>query len=458
MPMDAGTWWCGGCVFQAEARGGRTRGVVDGSAMTDMLDGQGTSAEGRTAGGSVPGTIALSPGRKRLLRLAALASAALLIGCGVVRGWAPLSTVLITLPAVAVAWWPVGPLGPLRWTITIILLLGAVLVPTLAFLPLALTYDGCPVWWSSLLRGWCLAGIAGCAAACAWRIWSPGSARWREIPAHALLIMVVVGATPLSGLYVQQISSGDYPNIVALSTRTDSWIHRPDGVDLHVRTYVPVTLLADGKPRGVAVFTHGFSGWKEAFLNHHRLFLEAGWAVVAYDLRGHGRSSPSVMTYGGRDVDDLLAVWQQARALANGRPLAAYGVSLGSSVTLLAAERLRDCRVLVVESPFADLADMSMRRLAAPIRPLALAVARYGAGFDPGALRPGDARLPSLACRAVVGWITGDRVVPAEQSRAIAAHFPDAFVLASTVGAHLDLIVQEPWRALVRSALSEAER
>lgn len=417
----------------------------------------------------------------RWLPIAATACAVSLIGWGIVRGWAPLSIVLITLPAVAVALWPVGPLGRLRWVITIALLTGALLVPTLVFLPLALAYDGWPVWWSSLLRGWCLAGIAGCAAAVAWRIWPPGASRWREIPAHALLITVVVGVTPLSGLYVQQITGSDDERVTAISTREDSWIHRPDGIDLHVRTYLPLfgkqqpgallgpgakpTLMPKGgkaspgvKFRGVAVFTHGFSGWKEAFRNHHRLFLEAGWAVVAYDLRGHGRSSPAVVTYGARDVSDLLTVWEQARALANGRPLAAYGVSLGSGVTLLAAERLRDCRVLVVESPFADLEEMSLRRIAAPIRPLALAVARHTAGFDPHAVRPGDARLPSQACRAVIGWITTDQVVPPVQSGAVAARFPDAFVLASNVGVHLDLIVHEPWRELVRSALAEAER
>ena len=388
------------------------------------------------------------------LRFAAVACAALLVGWGAIHGWTPLSILLVALPPVAVAGWPAGPLGRLRLIVSWKMVIGGLFVPTLVFMPLALAYDGWPVWWSSLLRGWCLAGIGSCAAACAWRISPPGSVRWRAILALALLIAVPLAVIPLGGLYVQHISSGDHQRVVALSTRVESWIHRPDGVDLHVRTYVPI----GSEPRGVAVFTHGFSGWKEAFHNHHRLFLEAGWAVVAYDLRGHGRSSPAVVTYGARDVDDLLAVWQQARALANGRPLAAYGVSLGSGVTLLAAERLRDCRVLVVESPFADLEEMSMRRLAAPIRPLALAVARYGAGFDPHTMRPGDARLPSLACRAVVGWITTDRVVPAEQSRAVAEHFPDAFVLASTVGVHLDLIEHEPWRALVRSALAEAER
>jgi pimeloyl-ACP methyl ester carboxylesterase len=114
--------------------------------------------------------------------------------------------------------------------------------------------------------------------------------------------------------------------------------------------------------------------------------------------------------------------------------------------------------VLALESPFADLAEMGALRLPAPIRALALAVARYGAGVDLRAARPVDARLPSIACRAVVGWMLTDRVVPPAQSSAVAAHFPDAFVFAASQGAHLDLIEQEPWRALVRSALDEAAR
>ena len=64
-------------------------------------------------------------------------------------------------------------------------------------------------------------------------------------------------------------------------------------------------------------------------------------------------------------------------------------------VTLLAAERLRDCRVLVVESPFADLEVMSMRRIAAPIRPLSPRTSLYGCDSSTRVKRASDFAIPA---------------------------------------------------------------
>ncbi len=383
---------------------------------------------------------------------AAAAAASLGLGVvGLVHGWAPLSTVLVMLPLLAVLLLRPADLRT-RWRkcITVAWLLVAALVPTLVSLPLALSYGAAPVWWSSLLRGWVFSGLVGIVLVVGWRCWPVGSAHWRLFPAALLHGLLVLGAPPLGALFVQQLTSADAPAVCALSRREEIILRMDDGISLAARWYAPVAVPA----RGVVVFTHGFGGWKEGFLNHLRLFLADGWAVLAYDLRGHGQSSPALVSYGAREADDLVAVWREARRRAGELPLAAYGVSLGSAVTLLAAERLPGCRLLMVESPFPDVGALMHERLAAPILPVALMVTRIGAGFDPQSLVPAQARLPEPGTRVVVAWSRTDQVIPAEASRAVAAAFPGAVTCEMPQGAHLDVIIHQPYRDLISGILA----
>lgn len=265
--------------------------------------------------------------------------------------------------------------------------------------------------------------------------------------ATGLMVTVVGLASPLTGLYVPHLTASDAPRVIALSGRTDFSLTMADGAVLDARLYSPTTR----KILGVAVFTHGFGGWKEAWLNHLRLFLEADWAVLAYDLRGHGRSSPGAVTYGLHEADDLAEVWRAARAIADNRPMIAYGVSLGASVTMMAAQRLGDCRALVLESPFADAHALAELRLPTLLRVPALAVARWGVGIDLSALRP-SAVVPPPDVQRLVGWIADDPVIPPAQSRELASALgADTVILEH--GEHLDLIVHEPWRERVRLVL-----
>ena len=373
---------------------------------------------------------------------------------GVASGWTVLSTVLLVLPLIAVGIARRKDFAA-RWRMwfTILSLLVAALVPTLVSLPLAHLYSAFPVWWSSLLRGWGMIGLVGMALVIGWRCWPVGSTRWRVIPALLLHGLLIVSVPPLGALYVQHLTSPDFPKVIALSQRENVTLTMTDGTRLDARWYRPLK----SEPRGVVVFTHGYSGWKEGFLNHLHLFLDQGWAVLAYDMRGHGLSSPAVVSYGAREADDLVLVWREAQRRAGRLPLVAYGVSLGSVVTLLAAERLQGCRLMIVESPFPEVGAMMRSRLAPAVLPLALAVARGGAGFDPIALVPERARLPQPDTRLVVSWIRTDAVIPAAASRTVAMAFPAAVTFEMQTGEHLDLIVHQPYRDLLSGLFAEIQ-
>jgi alpha-beta hydrolase superfamily lysophospholipase len=90
---------------------------------------------------------------------------------------------------------------------------------------------------------------------------------------------------------------------------------------------------------------------------HHviRRLNEAGLHVLAWDLRGHGRSEGRRGDVRNYDVlvDDLLEVW----SLAGPGPIFLYGHSLGGQITLNFAVRHRpEAAGLIVTSPWLRLA------------------------------------------------------------------------------------------------------
>jgi len=387
-------------------------------------------------------------------RLAVGAIALALVVGGRVQGWTGLAAVLIALPLVVVpllpsSWWTA------RWTRVALLtavVVGAV-VPTLIVVPLCQRYDAWPVWWSAALRGWCGAGLALSGMALGVATWRARGPWWLRAAVALAAPLTVVGlCLPLSSLYVAQITAAEAPIVAALTAREDLVVTLPDGDRLQARIYRPLI----GPPRGWALFVHGAGGWKEAWQNQLRLFAEAGWAVVAYDQRGHGRSSPAALTYGPREAADALVLWTLVRAHAGDLPLAAYGVSLGSCAVMLASPRLDGCAALILESPFDDLSTMMGARLAPPLRLAAVVLAQAGPGTDPADVHPGAVLASATLPRLLVGWIANDRVVPAAQSRAAAARRRDARSFEMASGEHLDLIVYEPWREQVRVLLTEA--
>jgi alpha-beta hydrolase superfamily lysophospholipase len=101
-----------------------------------------------------------------------------------------------------------------------------------------------------------------------------------------------------------------------------------DGLDLFGRGWEPIQRM----PKAVVCCVHGLGEHSGRYAHVAEFFTGAGYAMMSFDLRGHGRS-------GGRrghissiedflqDIDSLL---KQARARYPGLPMFLYGHSLGS--------------------------------------------------------------------------------------------------------------------------------
>ena len=119
------------------------------------------------------------------------------------------------------------------------------------------------------------------------------------------------------------------------------------------------TFLPSAAPRGVVLINHGYAEHCGRYHEVAHVIVNAGWAALSYDVRGHGKS-PGERGYIDRfstylaDFDQMLAA---ARKLAPGAPAVLLGHSHGSLITLraLADERPPQVTAAVVSSPFLAL-------------------------------------------------------------------------------------------------------
>lgn len=201
--------------------------------------------------------------------------------------------------------------------------------------------------------------------------------------------------------------------------------------------------------RPMLVFQHGVGTHREDVLPSAAPFAAAGYGVLAFDWSAHGESEGTVISFGAREPEDLLAglALVGRRAETRGRPIAIVAVSMGAAITALAADRFDPAvRALVLDSPFGDLGRMVRRRLAPlgslglPARWAVQAASRILTGTPPEKVVP-EANLRAFAPRPVL-VLHGDQddVIPPEEGERLAASYPGEKELWITPGdRHLGL-------------------
>ncbi len=111
-------------------------------------------------------------------------------------------------------------------------------------------------------------------------------------------------------------------------------------------------------PAGIVVVSHGYAEHSGRYRELAHVIVNAGWAALTYDVRGHGKS-PGVRGYVAafhEYTDDLRRVIEVARGLvAAPAPLVLLGHSNGSLITLRAACDGLDATALIVSSPYLGL-------------------------------------------------------------------------------------------------------
>ncbi|MCF7808408.1 MAG: lysophospholipase [Candidatus Marinimicrobia bacterium] len=140
-----------------------------------------------------------------------------------------------------------------------------------------------------------------------------------------------------------------------------------DSVHMHETTFETIdgfslyecSWLLD-EPKGIVLICHGIAEHCGRYDHVARSLCEAGYGVVAFDLRGHGKSSgkrnyvDSFSDY----LDDLGEVLDRLKKTYPGIPVFLMGHSMGGGiVTLFAMERHPDVKGLLLSAPSAKVSD-----------------------------------------------------------------------------------------------------
>jgi pimeloyl-ACP methyl ester carboxylesterase len=168
--------------------------------------------------------------------------------------------------------------------------------------------------------------------------------------------------------------------------------------------------------RGGVVILHGAGSCKESHHDYARVVLAAGFAVIAFDQRGHGNSEGAM---DARVLDDTAAMADLLRERAGDRdlPIALRGSSMGGYLALAAATPARAAAIVAICPASAE----GLRR--------GLTAGRFEFEADVEALDPLladhdlESTVAALGQPILLLHAEGDEQVPVQHSRELARHF-----------------------------------
>ncbi|MBL7941082.1 MAG: alpha/beta hydrolase [Flavobacteriales bacterium] len=141
----------------------------------------------------------------------------------------------------------------------------------------------------------------------------------------------------------------------------ERFLDRPDGAEVHALYFKAETA------RGVVIYFHGNTGSVRRWGKYAQRFVKLGYDVLMPDPRGYGKSTGDLseaVLHADAEAwyGSLLGRWKE-------NDIVIFGRSLGSGIATPLAAHHRP-RMLILETPFADLYEVAMNYL--PLLPYRL--------------------------------------------------------------------------------------
>jgi len=115
-------------------------------------------------------------------------------------------------------------------------------------------------------------------------------------------------------------------------------------------------------PKGTVIICHGREGSCERELPHAQTLHQAGFNVLMFDFRAHGRSEGQYVTFGMYEKDDLLGALDFLAERGIER-VGVLGFSLGATTAIITAAITDRIAAIVAEGAVARLKPTLARRL-----------------------------------------------------------------------------------------------
>ena len=130
----------------------------------------------------------------------------------------------------------------------------------------------------------------------------------------------------------------------------DIYVNSFDKLKLHAR------LFENKGSNRVAILCHGYRGTAyRDFCGGANEAIELGYNVILIDERAHGSSQGHSITFGIREVKDLLSWVEYARnRFGQNIELALIGISMGGATVLMAADKVGENVKIIADSPYSS--------------------------------------------------------------------------------------------------------
>ena len=173
--------------------------------------------------------------------------------------------------------------------------------------------------------------------------------------------------------------------------KTDYTVTGDDGYVLHAQF-----LRNPGGTDRYILISHGYTDNRFGALKYAFMYLEQGFNVIVYDLRGHGINEPAFCTYTVRERKDLLAMIRDSRErYPDARLFGIHGESLGAATSVAVLEENPPVDFVVADCGFSDLVPVLKNGLRSAHLPaflvdVASVCAKVRFGYSFGEMRPID--------------------------------------------------------------------
>lgn len=206
----------------------------------------------------------------------------------------------------------------------------------------------------------------------------------------------------------------------------DVYITAFDKVKLHAKVY------KNDSCKQVAILCHGYraSAYRD-FAGIAKQFIDQGIGVILIDHRAHGKSGGHSLTFGVKEVRDVLGWIKYARnTFGPNKQLILMGFSMGGATVLNCADKVDDNTLIIADSPYCyphEIISASIASVHLPVSllyPLVNIAANIFAHANMNYLNAYEA-IKYTKCKLLIIHGNKDRIVPQRLSQKLAETYRD---------------------------------
>ncbi len=200
--------------------------------------------------------------------------------------------------------------------------------------------------------------------------------------------------------------------------KEDYTVTAEDGYVIHAQH-----LVNPGAAGRMVIISHGYTDNRFGALKYAKMYLNLGFEVIVYDLRGHGANEPTFCTYSIRESRDLDLLIRDARKRYPAcRLLGIQGESLGSATSVAVLKYHPDIRFVVADCGFSEIASVMRAGLRSMHLPGVLVhaaslCARIRYGYSYRQMRPIDSLADNQVPILFIHGEKDDFILPAHSRR-----------------------------------------